>query len=175
MHSQSLKLILAAASVKVEGESKTLWRMYKSNICLWERRFIRPSYSLGQRFHLSLLWRPHNETGGTNIQPAEEKNIILLVFISQTVKKKSTDITAHVYFWSLVVPFMALTSASSHRSIQGWDCGKVQIGGINPLPEHCWSNSCFHHLREEKIWRNAAALELNSNSCFKKQRVYLGT
>lgn len=45
IHSHSLKLILAAASVKVEGESKTLWWMYKGNIhpCKW--RFIMGSYT----------------------------------------------------------------------------------------------------------------------------------
>lgn len=44
--SPSLKLILAAASVKVEGESKTLWWMYKGNIhpCKW--RVITGSYTL---------------------------------------------------------------------------------------------------------------------------------
>lgn len=66
MHSHSLKLILAAASVKVEGESKTLCRLHEGSIRLWRWRFIRGSYTF---FWMAVLFEsafegPHNEMGG---------------------------------------------------------------------------------------------------------------
>lgn len=65
MYFHSLRLISAAASVKVEWESKTLWWIYKGNIHPCKCSFITLS---GLQFHLSLLWSPHKEmAGGINV------------------------------------------------------------------------------------------------------------
>ena len=61
LHSHSLRLILAAASMKVKREGKTLQWMYKGNIHPRKRRFIMGSYTfwtaVSFEFALKRSWR----------------------------------------------------------------------------------------------------------------------